>query len=237
VTTSLPAQPIVYVLDRDAAFIRMLRSLLQSVQLDCCVCRTMERFFGQIDHARPGCLLLDWTVPDLEGPLLLRTLATRGITLPVIVITASDEVAKAVQSLQAGAFDYLSKPVSAELLLSQVNRAIRNDLENGHARAAQARVAASFGSLSAREVEVLRLVVAGKPNKQTGSALGISPKTVEVHRKNIMRKLDVRTVAELVRLAVSAGLAVEPPNSLAASQPPAPQQPPTSPAGDAAPTA
>lgn len=198
----MPANPTVFVIDDDPAMCSSLRWLLQSVELEVETYPTAEEFLGAYDSQRPGCLILDIRMPGMSGLNLLEELPARGITLPAIVITAYAEVATAVRALKAGAVDFLEKPFSDEVLLERVHQAIETDREAREVQALRADVTARFASLTPREREVMELVTAGKANKVIAAELGLSPKTVEVHRAAVMDKMQADSVAELVRFAL-----------------------------------
>jgi two-component system response regulator FixJ len=194
------SEPTVFVVDDDPAVRDSLHWLLQSVDLAVETYATGEEFLQVYDPARPGCLVLDVRMPGMGGLRLQEELAARRIALPVIILTGYAEVQTAVRALKTGAFDFIEKPYSDEVLLDRIHRAIDADRQTREAAALRAEVAARFASLTPREREVMELVTAGKANKVIASDLGLSPKTVEVHRAAVMDKMGADSVAELVRL-------------------------------------
>jgi len=201
-------EPTVFIVDDDAAMRDSLRWLLESVGLSAETFGTAEEFLRAYAPQRPGCLVLDVRMPGMSGLSLQDTLVGRKVRLPIIIVTGYAEVPTAVRALKTGAVDFLQKPFSDDVLLERVRLAIELDRE---ARAAQARRAdadARYAQLTTREREVMALVVAGKPNKVIAAELNLSPKTVEVHRANVMKKMEADSVAELVRLAILLGEAV-----------------------------
>jgi len=192
----------VFVVDDDAAMRDSLRWLLQSIGLAVETYASAEEFLGRYDADQPGCLVLDVRMPGMSGLTLQETLVARGITLPVIVITGYGEVPTAVRALKAGALDFIEKPFNDDVLLERVRQALDKDRTARAARSRQTEARARFAQLTAREREVMELVTAGKANKVIAAELGLSPKTVEVHRANVMRKMEADSVAELVRLAM-----------------------------------
>ena len=195
----MPSEPTVFVVDDDPAMRDSLRWLLQSVGLAVETYAAADEFLRVYDPTHPGCLVRDVRMPGLSGLGLQDELAARQIALPVIIITGYAEVPTAVRALKTGAIDFLEKPFNDELLLERVRQAIEADQRTRETQARYAHVAARFAALTPREREVMELVTAGRANKVIAAELGLSPKTVEVHRANVMRKIEVDSVAELVR--------------------------------------
>lgn len=202
----MPIDRVAYVVDDEATVRRSLALLLRSAgfavqDFDC------GAAFLHAAAALPfGCVLLDLRMPGMDGLAVQREMAARGIKLPVVVVTAHGDVALAVQAMKAGACDFIEKPYGDETILQAAEAALaRGDEERARARDAEdatARVAA----LTPRETEVLQGLVAGKANKVIAFDLGVSPRTVELHRANVMAKLGARSLSEAVRVALSAGL-------------------------------
>jgi len=144
-------------------------------------------------------------MPGMSGLDLQAELARRGVELPTIVITGHAEVSMAVRAVKAGAIDFIEKPFSDQLLLDRVRQALEIDLEVREVRRRREDALRRLATLTAREREVLNLVVAGKQNKEIASELGVSPKTVEVHRAHVMSKMCVDSLAELIRITLLAG--------------------------------
>ncbi|MFL9839772.1 response regulator FixJ [Sphingomonas sp. ST-64] len=163
-------------------------------------------FLKEARHPDPGCILLDIRMPEIDGLEVQRELNARGVALPVIVLTGHGDVATAVTAMKQGAVDFLEKPFEKSALLAALERGFERLARSGDAEVegqeAQVRVAA----LTPRERDVLRGLVAGHPNKTIAYDLGISPRTVEVHRANVMTKLEVRSLSEALRIAFAAGL-------------------------------
>lgn len=193
----------VFVVDDDEAMRDSLCLLLESVDLDARKFSCAQDFLSAFERHQAGCLLLDVRMPGMNGMALLDMLKSGGIELPVIMITGHGDVPMAVRAMKQGAFDFIQKPYSARELLDRVHAAIELDRENRRQKHKIEQCRALFMSLTDREMEVVDLVVAGNPSKIIARTLGISPKTVDIHRANIMRKLDVRTVAEMVQLRLS----------------------------------
>jgi two-component system, LuxR family, response regulator FixJ len=198
-------QPIVFVVDDDRAMRDSLRWLLESIGLSVRTYATAAEFLHDHDPAQPGCLVLDVRMPGMSGLDLQTELAQRGAELPTIVVTGHAEVAMAVRAVKAGAIDFIEKPFSDQLLLDRVRQALEIDRQSREIRMRREEARRRLASLSAREREVLGLVAAGKANKEIAAALGLSPKTVEVHRAHVMAKMAVDSLAELIRVALLAG--------------------------------
>ena len=198
-------EPIVFVVDDDRAMRDSLRWLLESIGLSVRTYPTAADFLSDHDPAQPGCLVLDVRMPGMSGLDLQTELANRGSELPTIVVTGHAEVAMAVRAVKAGALDFIEKPFSDQLLLDRVRQALEIDRQSREVRVRREDARRRLASLSAREREVLSLVAAGKANKEVAAALGLSPKTVEVHRAHVMSKMAVDSLAELIRVAILAG--------------------------------
>ncbi|MFN8627522.1 MAG: response regulator [Candidatus Binatia bacterium] len=194
----------VFVIDDDADMREALQSLLESVGLEATTFPGAQQFLDRYDPATPGCMVLDIRMPGMSGLDLQGTLTMRGIDIPVIIVTGHAEVPVAVQALKSGAFDFIEKPFSPQLLLDRIRRALEVDTQRRQAAQERAAIMACVAELTPRERQVMDLVVAGKANKVIASELGLSPKTVEVHRAQVMRKMRVDSLAELVRIGLLA---------------------------------
>ncbi|GAA0336486.1 response regulator FixJ [Sphingomonas oligophenolica] len=197
---------LVHVVDDEEAIRRSLGFLLRTSGFSVSVHESGVAFLKEVKTAEPGCILLDVRMPDMDGLAVQEELNARGVTMPVIVLTGHGDISIAVRAMKAGAVDFLEKPFEKPLLMDAIDRAFER-LERREEAAvsehdAQVRVAA----LTAREQDVLRGLVRGLPNKTIAYDLGISPRTVEVHRANCMTKLDVRSLSEALRIAFAAGL-------------------------------
>ncbi len=192
-------QPTVFVVDDDPAVRDSLRLLLESVGLVAEAFSSPHQFLDAIVPEQPGCVLLDIRMPGMSGLELQRRLVTRGISIPVIIITGHGDVTTAVQAMKTGAVDFLEKPFNDQVLLDRIHNAISCDTQARRSRAERDEVGRRLAALSPREVEVLDLIIAGKANKVIAVELGISEKTVEAHRARIMDKMQVRSAADLVR--------------------------------------
>ena len=205
---------VAYVVDDDAAVRRSLALLLRSAGFAVRDYESGEAFLRAAAEAPGGppfgCVLLDLRMPGMDGLAVQREMAVRGLGLPVVVVTAHGDVPLAVQAMRAGASDFIEKPYGDEAIIQAAEAALaRGGEERARGREA-ADAAARVGALSPREADVLRGVVAGRQNKAIAHDLGISPRTVEIHRANLMEKLGVRSLSEAVRVALAAGLASPP---------------------------
>ena len=201
-----PPEPVVFVVDDDPAMRRSLRWLIESVGLGVATFETAEAFLQAYNGSQPGCLVLDVRMPGMSGLELQAALAARRLSLPTIIVTGHADVTMAVRAVQNGALDFLEKPFSDQILLDRIRQAIELDRQERARRDRQRHIAERIARLTSREQEVMRLVVQGKSNKEVASALALSPKTVEVHRAHVMEKMEVDSLAELIRNV----LAVEP---------------------------
>jgi len=166
--------------------------------------------FLEIAHeATPGCVLLDVRMPEMDGLEVQKALKAQGVLLPVIVMTGHGDVSVAVQAMKAGAVDFIEKPFEKAVLLSAVDEGFARLERAGRARARAEEARARLDALTPREMDVMRGLVRGHPNKTIGYDLGISPRTVEIHRANLMTKLGVASLSEALRIAFAGGLGDE----------------------------
>ncbi|MFH1494789.1 MAG: response regulator [Pseudomonadota bacterium] len=196
-------QAMVFVVDDDESMRDSIRLLLESEHLNASTFSCALDFMQSCNPRQGGCLLLDVRMPGLSGMELLEALKASGILLPVIMISGHGDVPMAVRALKHGAFDFIQKPFNSRELLERIHAALELDQKNRRQNSENEQRLAIFMTLTDREMEVVDLVVAGNPSKIIAKSLGISPKTVDIHRANIMRKLDVHTVAEMVQLRLS----------------------------------
>ncbi|GAB4181075.1 MAG: response regulator FixJ [Rhodocyclaceae bacterium] len=196
--------PVIYVVDDEPAVRDALRLLFQSVGLVVRGYATAMEFLEQPLSGGPGCLVSDLRMPIMGGLELLQALRSRGSTLPAVIISGHGDVKLAVRALKYGAADFIEKPFDDQDLLDAVNAALAAFGRGGASDRAECE--RNLKSLTAREREVLHLVVAGKSNKLIARALEISTRTVEAHRARLMQKLGVGSIAELVGLAIRCGL-------------------------------
>lgn len=163
-------------------------------------------FLKAVGHAEHGCVLLDIRMQEIDGLEVQRLLAERGIAMPVVVMTGHGDIAIAVQAMKAGAVDFLEKPFAKTALLSAIEAAFARIAAAGAAAGNAAGAAVLLGALTARERDVLEGLARGLPNKTMAYDLGISARTVEVHRANLMAKLNARSLSDALRIAFAAGL-------------------------------
>jgi two-component system, LuxR family, response regulator FixJ len=200
-----PEECVVHVVDDDPALRRSLRFLFESVGWQVRLHASAEEFLDiATSPAQPSCLVLDIRMPAMSGLELQQVLRERGIVMPILFMTGHADVSVAVQALKSGAADFIEKPYKDQAILDAVAAAMRRCDEA--MQAAHRREAAShaLAALSPREQEVARLVALGQPNKLIAAALGISEKTVHIHRQHVMEKAGVSSAAELARLMLRA---------------------------------
>jgi FixJ family two-component response regulator len=200
----------VFVVDDDPAIRESLRFLLESVALPVETFGSAEEFLDRFNASWGGCLLLDVKMPGMSGLALQQELAGRGVSIPIVFITAHGDIPLAVRACKAGALHFIEKPFSDAQLLQLVREGLARDQATAAEKSELAQFVMRLASLTARETEILDLVVAGKTNKETATELGVSPRTVEVHRARLMTKLGMDSVATLVRLRLRAIAASRP---------------------------
>ena len=197
-----PQSPVVFIVDDDAAVRSSLRLLVKSVGLSAAVFTSAQEFLSGYDTGQPGCLVLDVRMPGMSGLELQQQLNLRGAVLPVIFITGHGDIPMAVEAMQHGAFDFLQKPFRDQDLIDRIQRALEKDRENRAALGQRARIRERLDSLTPREREVLALVTSGKANKVMAADLGLSQRTVEIHRAHVMEKMAASSIAQLVRMVL-----------------------------------
>jgi len=195
-----PHAPTVYIVDDDDAVREALGALLGSVCLSYRGFASAEDFLAVANQQMRGCLLLDVRMPGVSGLELQRILQEQGVTLQIVIITGHGDVPMAVRALKAGASDFIEKPFNEQDLLDRIQACLKNDDHLWHTRQAQDEAMARFDTLTPRERAVMELIAAGNHSKKIAAQLDIQDRTVDVHRFNIMRKVEVRTLAELLRL-------------------------------------
>ncbi len=196
----------IYIVDDDAMFARGLARLVGAAGWNVEVFKSADEFLHGVDAGNPGCVLLDVRMPGMKGPELYRTMLARDMRLPVIFLTAHGDVLTSVDAMKMGAVDFLEKPVSGEVLIGTIRVAIARALQERARERERLEMHARFERLSRREAEVMQLVIAGRLNKQIAAELGISVKTVKAHRAKVMRKMQARSVPELLAVCRVAGV-------------------------------
>lgn len=166
-------------------------------------------FLKEVRHVETGCILLDVRMPEMDGLEVQGILHERGVTMPVIILTGHGDVSIAVRAMKAGAVDFIEKPFEKEVLLAAIEAAFERLDASSEVSTRAAEAAVVLGALSPREREVLEGLAQGLPNKTIAYDLGISARTVEVHRANVMTKLGARSLSDALRIAFAAGLGVE----------------------------
>jgi two-component system, LuxR family, response regulator FixJ len=196
----IKAKPTIYIVDDDDGMRRALTVLMTTVGYHAVPFAKPTDFLAKHDPRQPGCLVLDVRMPEMSGLEVQQQLNRSGSLIPVILITGHGDIPMAVQAMKDGAFDFLQKPFRDQELLDRINAALKQDAENRAAVERLADVKARAESLTPREREVMALVVDGRANKVIAIDLGLSERTVEIHRANVMEKMGARSVAHLVKM-------------------------------------
>jgi FixJ family two-component response regulator len=192
----------VIVVDDDDAVRASLRLLLKSVGLEVQTYGSATEFLGSYNGQQPGCLVLDVRMPGLSGMELQEQLNLQGAIIPVIFVTGHGDVPMAVEAMQHGAFDFLQKPFRDQDLLDRIQRALVRDRENRVQLLQKDLIRTRLASLTPREREVLQLMTRGRPNKLMAADLGLSQRTIEIHRARVMEKMHASSLAQLVRMTL-----------------------------------
>jgi FixJ family two-component response regulator len=192
----------VFIVDDDDAMRSSLRLLLKSVGLPAVAYPSARDFLAAWNPEQPSCLVLDVRMPGMSGLELQEELNRRGAIVPVIFITGHGDIPMAVEAMQHGAFDFLQKPFRDQDLIDRIQKAITADAANRAQLLEKERIRARWESLTPREREVLALVTAGKANKVMAGDLGVSQRTVEIHRARVMEKMEAASLAHLVRMVL-----------------------------------
>jgi len=200
--------PTVFVVDDDEAVRSSLRLLLKSQGIPAVAHGSATEFLAAYDPEQPGCVILDVRMPGMSGLELQDELNRRGVIIPVIFITGHGDVPMAVEAMQHGAVDFLQKPFSDQDLTDRIRRALTTDLRNRALLDEKDRIHARLAALTPREMQVLRLVTLGNSNKVIAADLGVSQRTVEIHRAHLMEKMGARSLAHLVRMTMIADMGI-----------------------------
>jgi two component transcriptional regulator, LuxR family len=203
--TAVVQAPIVCIVDDDQAVREALGSLFRSVGLTVAAFGSTADFLARDNPGAPGCLVLDVRLPGVSGLDFQAQLSGMDNRLPIVFMTGHGDIPMSVRAMKAGALDFLAKPFRDQDMLDAVSAAIERDAASRRDADALSTVRAAYASLTPREREVMRHVTAGLMNKQVGALLGLSEITVKIHRGNVMRKMGVRSLADLVRQAEALG--------------------------------
>jgi FixJ family two-component response regulator len=198
-------KPAVYIVDDDDGMRRAVSLLITTVGYTPVAFARASEFLAKYDPAQPGCLILDVRMPEMSGLEVQQQLNRTGAMLPVILISGHGDIPMAVQAMKDGAFDFLQKPFRDQELIDRINSALKLDAENRQSVDRMADLKSRSESLTPREREVMALVVDGKANKVIAIDLGLSERTVEIHRANVMEKMGARSVAHLVKMHLMLG--------------------------------
>ncbi len=201
-----PPAPLIRVVDDDASFLKAVARLLRASGFAVKTFSSAEAFLADKEPNVPGCVVADLHMPGLNGLELQAALAQAQCGLPVVFLSGQGDIPATVQAMRGGAEDFLTKTAPKEALLDAVNRAVARDTAERAARGRSLELRAAFSSFTPRELEILAHVLSGQMNKQIAADLGINERSVKRHRTSFMFKLKVQSVAELTRLAISAGI-------------------------------
>jgi two-component system, LuxR family, response regulator FixJ len=204
--SAMPSDETVYVIDDDDAARDSLAFLFRTAEVDVHTYASAIEFLAAAPALKGGCVVTDVRMPQMDGLELLRRLRALDLALPVIVMTGHGDIPLAVEAMKAGAADFFEKPFSDDAMLAAVRRALGSQREDRARETDRDAVRQRLTSLTARERQVLEGLVAGKANKNIAFDLGISPRTVEIYRANVMTKMNAASLSELVRMALSVGV-------------------------------
>jgi FixJ family two-component response regulator len=200
--------PMVYLVDDDPDLLRAVERLLRSVGLNVATFDSPREFLERYDRHAAGCLVLDLALPGLSGLELQQVLEQQASHLPIVFLSGRGDIAASVRAMKHGAADFLTKPVDDTELLAAIHEALAEGEVRRRTQVEQERVAKCLALLTERERQVLEQIVAGRLNKQIAAELGTVEKTIKFHRANLMHKMEVRTVVDLVKLAQRAGIGI-----------------------------
>ena len=203
---SNPASGVVYVVDDDASVRKNIARLVRSAGHEACCFASAELFLKRADVRRPACVLLDFSMPGMDGLAVQDELHRRGLSMPIVFLSGHGSVRIATRAMKSGAVDFIEKPFQAEVLLKLVADALARDRRQCADAAARDRLSARYATLTPRERQVMRYVIRGFLNKQTAAELGISETTIKIHRGRVMDKMLAESVPELVHMAEQVGV-------------------------------
>jgi two-component system response regulator FixJ len=199
-------EPIIYVIDDDDAVRQSLEFLLKTAGIAVRSFDSAKAFLDILPQIQSGCVITDVRMPDITGIDLLRRVKELKLDIPVIVITGHGDITLAVDAMKIGAVDFLEKPFDDDLLIAAVRSALSSEADAAKRKAEKAEIHDKLAALSNRERQVLEGLVAGNPNKVIAFDLGISPRTVEIYRANVMTKMAANSLSDLVRMAMTADI-------------------------------
>ena len=197
---------LIHIVDDEDSIRRSVSFMLKTSGYQVETWNSGQAFLKEVKHAEHGCILLDVRMPEIDGLEVQRALAERGVTMPVVIMTGHGDISIAIRAMKAGAVDFLEKPFEKSALIAAIEESFQRIANATDASARAADAETILGVLTARERDVLEGLAKGLPNKTIAYDLGISPRTVEVHRANVMTKLDVRSLSDALRIAFAAGL-------------------------------
>jgi two-component system response regulator FixJ len=197
---------IIHLVDDDDAVRRSAGFMLRTSGFEVHAYASGVEFLAEVKKIEPGCILLDVRMPEMDGLEVQAELNARGVAMPVIVLTGHGDITTAIAAMKGGASDFIEKPFEKEVLLQAIETAFARLAQGARAAATAHDARVRINALTQREQDVLHGLVSGKPNKVIAYDLGISPRTVEVYRANLMGKLGVRSLSEALRIAFAAGL-------------------------------
>jgi FixJ family two-component response regulator len=202
----MPGAPVIHIVDDDASYRAAISRVLNASGYEVAGYESAIGFLRALENAKPGCILLDVRMPDLGGLQLQEELANLSHRWPIIFMTGHGDIPTSVRAIKAGAEDFLSKPMSSEILLEAIESALAHYAATKRSQDQVSSFKSLIATLTPREAEVFALMVRGKLNKQTAHALGTSERTVKAHRHMVMQKLRIQSFAEAVAIAERVGL-------------------------------
>jgi two-component system response regulator FixJ len=204
--STMQPEPVIYVIDDDEAVRQSLEFLLKTAGMTVRGFDNAKSFLDVLPEIRSGCIVTDVRMPEITGIDLLRRIKELGVDIPVIVITGHGDISLAVEAMKIGAVDFLEKPFDDDTLLDAVRGSLTRTAGTAQRNAELTEIHDRLAALSNRERQVLEGLVAGKANKMIAFDLGISPRTVEIYRANLMTKMAANSLSDLVRMAMMAGI-------------------------------
>lgn len=202
----MPHDQIIYIIDDDDAVRQSLQFMLKAAGITARTFESAKAFMEMLPQITSGCIVTDVRMPEVTGIDLLRHVMKTNPDLPVIVITGHGDISLAVDAMKIGAVDFLEKPFDGQQLLTAVRSALSREADTGKRKADLTAIQDKLAALSNRERQVLEGLVAGSANKNIAFDLGISPRTVEIYRANLMTKMAANSLSDLVRMAMTAGI-------------------------------